>query len=388
MKLNYVAIFFGNAVSGVQKKLLSQVMCLNYIGLDSEILSITGAEDITPAEQHVRKIIIPSLELRSPDTILGKIRRNTLCDNAYKQIIGTLGTGDILYTRKPTPSRIIRNILKQPRKCKIIVEYQTKERGELWINRSYLGLINDLLYGNAIRRYTDGIVGVTNEITRYELTRSGNPKKPHITIGNGIDVASVSVRTPPRFNGETLNLLCVAYVSRWHGLDRLIMGVGSYGGPVKVTLHIVGGGTEIPQLKKLTNELNLTNKIIFHGAKTGQDLDYFFNICHIAIGSLGIHRIGLTEASTLKAREYCARGIPYLMACPDPDFSNDFDYIFKIPANEKAIEIENVVEFANCVLIDTDHPQKMRMYASKHLDWQIKMKKLKVFCEEIYHIHN
>jgi hypothetical protein len=32
---------------------------------------------------------------------------------------------------------------------------------------------------------------------------------------------------------------------------------------------------------------------------------------------------------------------------------------------------------------DFDHPQKMRAYASKNLDWSVKMKKLKSFLETL-----
>jgi hypothetical protein len=35
-----------------------------------------------------------------------------------------------------------------------------------------------------------------------------------------------------------------------------------------------------------------------------------------------------------------------------------------------------VVEFAQKVLSDPNHPQKMRKYAEEHLDYEVKMKKL------------
>ena len=64
-----------------------------------------------------------------------------------------------------------------------------------------LSLINNFFYGDDIRSYTDGIVGVTDEITQFEVNRSGIPPKPHITIGNGIDVSSVNIRRHPQFTG-------------------------------------------------------------------------------------------------------------------------------------------------------------------------------------------
>jgi len=39
--------------------------------------------------------------------------------------------------------------------------------------------------------------------------------------------------------------------------------------------------------------------------------------------------------------------------------------------------------FAKDICADADHPQKMRRYAEEHLDWSVKMKKLKGFFETL-----
>ncbi len=121
--------------------------------------------------------------------------------------------------------------------------------------------------------------------------------------------------------------------------------------------------------------------MVFHGFTTGNALDALFDQCHVAVGSLGIHRKGLTQTSELKAREYCARGIPYIIACADPDFPAGFPYILRLPADESPIDIEQVLAFAREVCADPDHPQKMRSYAEEHLDWSVK--KLKGFLEAL-----
>ena len=185
------------------------------------------------------------------------------------------------------------------------------------------------------------------------------------------------------YRGEDLHLLCVANISRWHGLDRLIRGLGAYHGPTRVTLHIAGDGSELPNLKKIINQLDITDQVIFHGLTTGKDLDDLFNICHIAVGSLGMHRKGLTQTSELKAREYCARGIPYIIACADPDFPDDFPYLYRFLSDESPVDIERIIEFTQKVYKDPEHPQKMRAYAVEHLDWSVKMKILKTFLETL-----
>ena len=383
MKLLYTIIFFGKEPSGVQKKIISQVKNLNNLGLSTVIYSLTGTNDDSSPSPQVNKIIIPNLEYHPPKSFFAKKRRINVRDYAFNKIIETLNADEILYTRIPSPSRITSKLLKNSRKCKIVIEYQTIEPIQGRLNGEYGGLVFDFLYGDDIRKFTDGIVGVTDEITQYQVTRSGDPKKPHITIGNGINVDSVTMRQQVLYREEDLNLLCVANISRWHGLDRLIRGLGSYPGPTRVTLHIAGNGSEVPYLKKIINQLNITDQVIFHGLTTGKDLDDLFNTCHIAIGSLGMHRKGLTQTSELKAREYCARGIPYIISCADPDFPEEFPFIQRLPPDESPVSIERIIEFAQKVYKDPEHPQKMRAYAVEHLDWAVKMKILKAFLETL-----
>ena len=137
MKMIYLVNFFGNEVSGVQKKILAQIKNLNKLGLNAAIYSITGAIDDSPPVQYVNKIIIPNLECNSPKNLLGKIKRIYRRDHAFNKIIETLKSDDVLYTRIPTPSRRMSKILMNPRKCKIVIEYQTIEPRELRLNGDY-----------------------------------------------------------------------------------------------------------------------------------------------------------------------------------------------------------------------------------------------------------
>ncbi len=78
----------------------------------------------------------------------------------------------------------------------------------------------------------------------------------------------------------------------------------------EVFYHCVGEGSDLENLKTLVRELSLEKYVIFHGTKTGEDLDKVVDECDIVFGSLGFHRTGLTGGSPFKAREYCARVIP------------------------------------------------------------------------------
>ncbi len=367
---------------GVTKKVFSQVSELSRLGLDVELVLISADDVHYPSYDF---FTIYKMNSVSTGNFLGRIKRAREINKVFGEIIDSLSPNDVLYYRYTSASLLYypKNYLKLFRLCKIITEHQTKELGEFKLQNNALAYWSDYFFGKLLRKQSDAIIGVTDEITQYEIARAGDPEKPHLTIGNGFMVQSVPVRGAPNYPGNDLHLLCVANISRWHGLDRLLRGLATYNGTPKVILHIAGDGAELPHLQQLTEELGFSDRVVFHGFTTGKPLDALFDQCHVAVGSLGIHRIGLKEASILKAREYCARGIPFIYGTADPDFPADFPYILHLPADESPIDIKQVLAFAQEVCADPDHPQKMRRYAEEHLDWSVKMKKLKGFLEAL-----
>ncbi len=85
---------------------------------------------------------------------------------------------------------------------------------------------------------------------------------------------------------QNLHILFVGNVSRWHGLDRMIQGIATYRGSVRLHFHIVGDGDEVDHLKLLKSSVVPDANIYFHGFMSGLDLDAMFDRCHIAVGSL------------------------------------------------------------------------------------------------------
>lgn len=381
MRVIYICRCCLNSNSGVNKKIFMQYKNMKNLNINCKIFCICANKNNYIQDSNVINVQIPGIE--NPNGVLKKINREHYVNIAIREIISQTNYQEIIYLRIPFPSFEIVKTFKKIRKGKIIIEYQTIEKFENKLLGNYWYLFLDFLFGSSIRKYSDAIVGVTSEITQYQLKRCKNFNKPHITIGNGIDVVSVPVRQLTNALLEKIHLLFVANVSRWHGIDRFIRGIYEYKNKNNICLHIVGEGKDISNLKKLVDNLHLSKQVIFHGFKTGEELDSLFNSCYVAVGSLGLHRIGLNESSTLKVREYCARGIPYIITCGDPDFPDDFPYIFRVPPDESPIDIESVIHFAQKVCSEPDHSQKMRKYAEENLDWSIKMKKLKGFLESL-----
>lgn len=352
---------------GVQNKLDSQLSSLEKLG----------------AEIHVCNL---EFSMKNPLSYM------KTCINAYFRLshIYSQSTSDeIIYIRSFMPY-IINTILSR-RKYKPHIVHELQDIMNMPINiknESLLRIIQvtylntiDLLCAKSIVNHIDAIVSVTNEITEYYKQKTKNDI-PYLTLGNGINISLYSTRSTPEYNNK-LHVLIVANTHAWHGIDRFIRGMHAYFGDKTLYLDIVGDGPELPNLKSLTSELHLDGRVIFHGFKSGADLDAMFDQCHIAIGSLAGFRVNLNELSSLKSREYCARGIPFLMASNDADFTENWEYIQMVPATEDPIDMNTVISFADRVMADPDHPQKMHEYAKDHLDWLAKMKVLKEFLETL-----
>ena len=116
---------------------------------------------------------------------------------------------------------------------------------------------------------------------------------------------------------------------------------------------------------------HLQDKIIFHGAMFGKELDEVFNQCQFAIGSLGRHRSGITVIKTLKNREYATRGIPFIYSETDSDFDNQ-PYVLKAPADESPIDIQQIIDFLNHFDMK---PEEIRK-SVEPLQWKYQMKKV------------
>lgn len=385
MKIKYFKLGGQNSNDGVNKKLFNQVFELSQLGLDVELV-LVYLDQINIEEGYDSSYSILTTHVTNKlakQNIIGRVKRAHKICQIFGEAIDSLGSGDILYYRYTSsfPLYYPFKYLRGFRACKIVTEHQTIELDESKLVGSVLRYWSEFFFGKLIRKQSDAIIGVTDEITKYEIAYAGTPKRPCLTIGNGFAVHSVPVRHAPDHNSDEFHLLCVASVSRWHGLDRLLQGIATHNKMPRVILHIAGDGAELPHLQKLANDLGISDQVIFHGFLTGEALDALFDQCHIAVGSLGIHRKGLTQTSELKGREYCARGIPSIIACEDPDFPTDFPYTLHFPADESPIDLKPVLAFAKKVCTDPDHPEKMRRYAEEHLDWSVKMKKLKAFLE-------
>ena len=195
---------------------------------------------------------------------------------------------------------------------------------------------------------------------------------PVAVIDNGVDVATIPLRKPQSHEGE-VHILALASMSYWHGYDRLIRSVSEYTGEQKVILHMVGGndGGMLPQWQKLTQELQVQDRVIFHGKMYGEELAKMFDLCDVGSNALAQYRKNLGATSELKVREYTARGLPFLCSVEDPALDHTDDPFWLKVANDESVpDMQEIVEFVLKMREERKHPQRMRAYAEKYMTWE------------------
>lgn len=201
---------------------------------------------------------------------------------------------------------------------------------------------------------------------------------PAINISNCIDSSSIPVKTTNK-KTDAFTIITVSTMNDYHGYDRLIIGLNEYykkhTNSFKVKIIMVGKGPMEEGWKSLLKDFGLENDIEFVGIKTQEELTQYFNIADIAVGSLGLHRVGLYDISTLKCKEYCARGIPFVCSNNELGFDQDFPFIMHVDANESPIDVKELLD--SYVKIIDEYPnysKLMRDYAEENLNWKNQMK--------------
>jgi len=279
-------------------------------------------------------------------------------------------------------------------KYRVVSEHHSDEIPELRSNllgsspvqtklASLARLVLEYRYGRAYRKRCRGLIGVTDELRRREL-KGLSPSMPSLTAPNGVDVSSIRKTAFRRLEGKTLNLVFVASkLSPWDGLERLLQSLNRYRGDLRIDLHLVG---DMNPGEIRTGKTSCK----FHGINEGEALDRIFSQMHLGVSTLGLYVKKLREASSLKTREYTARGIPFMLAYDDTDLKGvnpDASFFLKFPNRKGPIDMERVIRFVRRIHERYPHPSDlsdaMRRHAFEHMDWKPKMARYERFCRQI-----
>ncbi len=279
----------------------------------------------------------------------------------YTQIIIRHGVATLSFLR------FLKTIKKINPKAKILIDMPTYPYSKEWKGISgKLVMLVDGALSSQLKKHVDYILHSGKEIEIFGI--------PTFPFSNGISLENVKIRSPKKSIGRW-TFLAIGKWQYWHGLDRLIQGLHQYvsTGKKDVRLKIVGTGPVEKDLKQLVKNFDLEKYVDFEGVLVGADLDASFDDADIGIGTLGLFRKGVRIDSSLKHREYVGRGLPFVLAGEETDFTDDLSFIHQVGAKEGPINIEAIVSFLKQADAKT-MSIAAGAYAEKHLTWRMKMK--------------
>ncbi|MBK9736654.1 MAG: hypothetical protein IPO92_17540 [Saprospiraceae bacterium] len=293
--------------SGVVQKMYDQNSAIQRSGHNVELAYIQG-----------NKIIIGESVCSIENT-----KWNYLIKNIhFFQVLGEYTQSrrfDIIYIRYPFSSPYfihwLAHISKIHPQCKIVIEVPTFPYHKEFEGFGKIRLILDLWYRRFLKKYVDRIVLIGQHDELWGIKT--------IKITNGINVSRKEKFDSERKEGE-VRLVAVGNWRNWHGLDRLISGMGQYylkHPSVKITLDVIGGA-------------------------------------------------GIKEHSPLKHREYCSYGLPFILSSYDKDFQHDLDFVQYHPSDDSPISCNLLLDFYDQTL---HNHSSIRNYAIQNLSWAIRM---------------
>ena len=276
---------------------------------------------------------------------------------------------DVIYFRKNVIDnsivRFFKAIKQHNKKCKIILEIPTfpYDREEWKSFKDLPFKLKDRFNRNKLFKYVDLLTSYGIEGKTIFNIRSLN-------LINGINFDSISLKKVA-FSKNNINIIAMGTFADWHGYDRLIEGLAKYinnGGKTGFKLHFVGDGVALPYYRELTDKFDLHKFVIFHGQLSGNDLDNILEVCDIGCDSLATHRKNVFLSSSLKSREYCAKGL-LTMGSERIDFlDNNYPYFLKLERSDDPIDFCLIERFYTGIKNKDILAKKIRDYAFDRID--------------------
>ncbi len=192
-------------------------------------------------------------------------------------------------------------------------------------------------------------------------------ERPLVVVPNGIDLKSVTPHDAPTNDRPRL---VFTYSSRgpWPGVDLVLDAARRLD---EFDFDIVGPA---PRVEAPPANVRL------HGVLMGAEYERVIARADVGIGSLGLHRIGLAEGSTLKVRGYLAAGLPTILGYRDTDFPGGAPFLLQLPAGEDSLRdaLDDMRAF-----VWAQRGQRVPRDAIAHIDASVKEATRLSFMEQV-----
>lgn len=316
MRIAYVSLHWPRTRhSGVGKKISRQIECWQAAGHEARLFMhtsrVTDLATLVPAE------VIP---YDSAGTVAAELARS----RAARQLMAAVRAyrPDVIYLRL---AMYVYPLHRLAEIAPLVGEANTNDLTQHEGLGKVYALYNRLTRGLLLRRLA-GLVTVSRELA--EAPAFAAFRKPTCVLANGIDLEKFTPLPPPA-NAEPRLVFIGNPGYLWHGVDKLVVLARLL---PEIQFDVIGYET-IPGGGPCPPNLHL------HGYLAEDGYLPLLARADAAISSLGLHRIGLEEASPLKSRECLAYGLPLVLAYRDTDLQDlNCDCLLRIPNTEDNVQ--------------------------------------------------
>lgn len=219
------------------------------------------------------------------------------------------------------------------RKNKLLFYHHCKPAEELKLYSKIAFHIENIT-GKLQHKNIKAIVGVTPEIANFEAKRCN--VKNTLVLPNGIIVGDKKIIDNRDSKMIKMIMLCGKFQA-FHGHDLLLECINNYYGDVVFEIDFYGDAYD-----DVIKIIESTKNCFYKGYVEPKKLTELFSFYDLGLGSLAFYRTGLSQAATIKVREYLANGLPVIVGHNEFVFPKDFKYIIQV---DKEIDFTKILEF-------------------------------------------
>ena len=232
-------------------------------------------------------------------------------------------------------------------------------------NETLLYKIRDSLEMKLYASLEDSIA-LTTVILRQDIKLPDN----WIPFHNGIDISQYSVTPVPPLK-DRVDFLIVANMADWHRYDRMIRAMQDYTGKYILHLTVIAPENEtVNRLRELVKKYGLNEKVEFVGKKDTHEIREIAKDCHIGVGQLSWSTDCSPQINTLKTKDYCAMGLPFVTSCRDTSFEPDFPYAYVLKKMDDELILSDVIDWYEKIHSNPGYRQEMYDYAKENLQFK------------------
>jgi glycosyltransferase involved in cell wall biosynthesis len=307
MRIAYVAQTEADRESGVNKKIIDQVREWARIGHDPGLFVLSrtagrwpGWDAVAPRVYSYRGHLHG---LRAAARLVDDLRR---------------WAPDAVYFRMGVCYPAFQRLARGGR---VVVELNTDDDREA---RLRMGPLKYIVFRHGARRLLERAAGAVSATTSVaERLRARGLEV--LALGNGIDLSRHAPSPAPR-NATPRLLFLGSAGCAWHGVDKVALLARRF---PEWRIDVVG-------LSRDDVEGDWTDNVVFHGFLPFDRYRKLFDEVDVALGTLALHRNGMTDASSLKVREYLAAGIPVILGHRDVDLAAP-PFVLQLPNEDSNV---------------------------------------------------